>query len=96
MMNNFSKEKIDLLCEEIAYCTNNNCHTGSLIKLAEFLHEHNIKKALNAINTLLYYKGYLSKELEILRKELSESLFNELENCISLSDIDKKRIKASF
>ena len=96
MMNNFSKEKIDTLCEEVAYCTDKNYHTESLITLASFLHEHNIKKALNAVLTMHEYKGYLSKELEILRKELSDSLFNELENCVSLSDIAKKRIKSSF
>ena len=95
-MSNFSNEKIDLVCKEIAYCTDKNQHTESLIKLAEFLHEHNIKKALYAVLKLHEYKGYLSKELEILRQELSESLFNELDNCISLSDIDKKRIKSSF
>ena len=86
-MNNFSKEKIDnmqiILAQRIIIME-------SLIKLAEFLHEHNIKKALNAsfkhcmIIKVIYLKNWK------LRKELSESLFNELENCVSLSDIAKK------
>ena len=95
-MNNFSKEKIDALCKGIVYCTGNNYHTKSLIKLASFLHEHNIKKALNAVLTLHEFTGYLTSELRSIRADLSSRLFYQLDHCTVLSDIDKKRIKSSF
>ncbi len=95
-MNNFSNEKIDTLCKEIAYCTNNNYHTENLIKLASFLHEHNIKKALTAILTLRDFTGYLTTELRSIRTDLSCRLFYQLDHCDVLADIDKKRIKSSF
>ena len=95
-MNNFSTEKIDTLCKEIAYCTDNNYHTENLIKLASFLNEHNIKKALNAILTLRDFTGYLTTELRNIRTDLASRLFYQLEHCGVLTDIDKKRIKSSF
>ena len=95
-MTNFSKEKIDAVCKEIAYCTDKNYHTESLIKLSSFLHEKNIKKALNAVLTLHEFTGYLTSELRSIRTDLSSRLFYQLEHCDVLTDIDKKRIKSSF
>ena len=95
-MNNFSKEKIDTLCKEISYCTDKNYHTESLIKLAEFLHEHNIKKALNAVLTLHEYEGHLTSELHEIRTDLSGRLFYQLEHSESVSQENKEKIKRSF
>ena len=92
----FNDEQVSCVCERIAYLTEQNHHTESLIKLASFLHEHNIKKALNAVLTLHEFTGYLTSELRSIRTDLSSRLFYQLEHCDVLTDIDKKRIKLSF
>ena len=95
-MSNFSWVKIDAVCKEIAYCTDKNLHNESLIILAEFMQEHNILHALDAVYTLHLYYTYMTSDLLNIRKDLSIRLFYQLEHCNVLSDIDKKRIKSSF
>ena len=95
-MNNFSKEKIDALCKEIAYCTDKNQHTESLICLATFLEEYNILHALDAVYTLHLYYAYMTSDLLNIRNSLSATLMHQLDENKRLTDIDKKRIKSSF
>ena len=92
----FNDEQVSCVCERIAYLTDQNHHTESLLVLATFLHEHNIKKALNAVLTLHEYEGHLTTELTSLRQELSKTLFYVLEHSNSISQENKKRIKSSF
>ena len=53
----FNDEQVNQVCTRIAYLTDQNHHTESLLVLATFLHEHNLKKALNAVLTLHDYQG---------------------------------------
>ena len=92
----FNDEQVNQVCIRIAYLTDQNHHTESLLVLATFLHEHNIKKALNAVLTLHEYGGHLTSELREIRTDLSGRLFYQLEHSESVSQENKEKIKRSF
>jgi hypothetical protein len=92
----YNDEQVKDITERIAYLTDQNHHTESLLVLATFLHEHNLKKALSALLDLHEYKGHLSSDLYSIRQELSRTLFYILEHSNSLSQDNKEKIKKAF
>ena len=92
----FNDKQVSCVCERIAYLTDQNHHTESLLVLAAFLHEHDLKKALSALIDLHGYQGHLTSDLSSIRQELSRTLFYVLEHSESITQENKKRIKSSF
>ena len=92
----FNDEQVNCICTRIAYLTEQNHHTESLLVLATFLHEHALKKALSALIDLHGYQGHLTSDLSSIRQELSRTLFYVLEHSDSVSKENKERIKRSF
>lgn len=92
----YNDEQVNAIVERIAYLTDQNHHTESLLVLATFLHEHDLKKALSALLDLHGYKGHLSSDLYNIRQELSRTLFYILEHSDSLSQDSKEKIKKAF
>lgn len=90
----YDENQIQSLCKKIAECTDRNNHTGALIVLAGFLECKKIIKALQALQVLIDYNGFLSSDLKDIRLMLSIDTFFFLENTAFITDEDKKRIKS--